>query len=245
MAAGTRLVRGAVARPCLHHARQRRDRRRPSGRLGRASAHPQARGVRHHRRGRHGVGDDRPGRRRGNRSPSTWPAWPMWPAAWRSNRSASSPSRGSKSWPICLAASDRRADKLCTLDVLERHVAARRRLGKRIVLTNGCFDLLARGPRHLSAAGRPGRGLPDRGDQQRRQRAPARQGRPIGPSSASRNGPRCSPRLEAVDYVTVFGEATPHALLGAVEARPARQRRHVRAARDRRPRAGRSRTADR
>ena len=34
------------------------------------------------------------------------------------------------------------SDKLCTLDVLERHVAARRRLGKRIVLTNGCFDLL-------------------------------------------------------------------------------------------------------
>ena len=35
------------------------------------------------------------------------------------------------------------SDKICSLDVLERHVAARRRLGKRIVLTNGCFDLLA------------------------------------------------------------------------------------------------------
>jgi D-beta-D-heptose 7-phosphate kinase/D-beta-D-heptose 1-phosphate adenosyltransferase len=107
-------------------------------------------------------------------------------------------------------------DKVCTLEVLARHVAARQRLGQRVVFTNGCFDLLHVG--HIACleqAAREGdclivavnsdesvRGLgkgPDRPIYNEQQRA------------------RMLASLEAVDYVTIFGEATPHAILARLK----------------------------
>ena len=148
--------------------------------------------------------------------PSIWPAWPTWPAAWRSNRSASSPSRGSKSWPICLAGERSTSDKLCTLDVLERHVAARRRLGKRIVLTNGCFDLLHVGHvTYLQQAAREGDCLivAINSDASVRQLGKA----PDRPIFGEQERAAMLAALEAVDYVTIFGEATPHAVLARLK----------------------------
>ena len=99
-----------------------------------------------------------------------------------------------------------------SLDELARHVEARRRVGQKIVFTNGCFDLLHAG--HvacLQQAAREGdclivavnsdesvRGLGKGAD------------RPI---VGERERAAMLAALEAVDYVIVFAEPTPHRLL--------------------------------
>ena len=108
------------------------------------------------------------------------------------------------------------SDKICTLDVLERHVAARRRLGKRDRLHQRLLRPVAHGARNLSPAGRPRGGLPHRRDQQRCERAAAWQGARSAHLRRTATG-RHAGRLEAVDYVTIFSEPTPHALLGALK----------------------------
>jgi D-beta-D-heptose 7-phosphate kinase/D-beta-D-heptose 1-phosphate adenosyltransferase len=103
-------------------------------------------------------------------------------------------------------------EKVCILDELEKHVAVRRKLGQRIVLTNGCFDILHAG--HvtcLQQAAEEGdclivalnsdasvRGL---------NKGPER------PIFDQRHRAAVLAALEAVDYVVVFDEATPHALI--------------------------------
>jgi D-beta-D-heptose 7-phosphate kinase / D-beta-D-heptose 1-phosphate adenosyltransferase len=104
------------------------------------------------------------------------------------------------------------SDKVCDLDVLARHVGARRKVGQRIVLTNGCFDLLHVGHvTYLQQAAHEGDCLivalnsdesvrslnkaPDRPIFQQEQRA------------------TMLAALEAIDYVVVFNESTPHAVL--------------------------------
>jgi D-beta-D-heptose 7-phosphate kinase / D-beta-D-heptose 1-phosphate adenosyltransferase len=108
------------------------------------------------------------------------------------------------------------ADKVCTLDVLERHVAARRRLGKRIVLTNGCFDLLHVGHvTYLQQAAREGDCLivAINSDESVRQLGKGAD-RPI---FNEQQRAAMLAALEAVDYVTIFEESTPHALLSRLK----------------------------
>jgi D-beta-D-heptose 7-phosphate kinase / D-beta-D-heptose 1-phosphate adenosyltransferase len=108
------------------------------------------------------------------------------------------------------------ADKVCTLDVLDRHVAARRRLGKRVVLTNGCFDLLHVGHvTYLQQAAREGDCLivAINSDSSVRQLGKGAD-RPI---FNEQQRAAMLAALEAVDYVTIFSESTPHALLGRLK----------------------------
>jgi D-beta-D-heptose 7-phosphate kinase/D-beta-D-heptose 1-phosphate adenosyltransferase len=104
------------------------------------------------------------------------------------------------------------ADKICSLEVLARHVAARRRLGNRIVLTNGCFDLLHVGHvTYLQQAAREGDCLvvAVNSDASVRQLDKG----PDRPVFGQDQRAAMLAALEAVDYVIIFDEATPHALL--------------------------------
>jgi D-beta-D-heptose 7-phosphate kinase/D-beta-D-heptose 1-phosphate adenosyltransferase len=111
-----------------------------------------------------------------------------------------------------LSGSHQHGEKVCSRENLVRQVAARRRLGQKIVFTNGCFDLLHVGHvASLQQAAREGDCLivAINSDASVRQlnKGPDR---PIF-SQADRAAMLAA--LEAVDYVTVFDEATPHALL--------------------------------
>ena len=103
-------------------------------------------------------------------------------------------------------------NKICTLEGLERHVAIRRNLGQRIVMTNGCFDILHAGHvAYLQQAAQEGDCLvvainSDEGVR-RLNKGPER---PIFPEE---HRAAVIAALEAVDYVIVFNEATPHTLL--------------------------------
>ena len=127
-------------------------------------------------------------------SRSTGCGWPTSPAVWKSRRSASSrQARRDPARPV-LTGERTTVDKICTLDVLERHVAARRRLGQRIVLHQRLLRRAARPATSLPAAGRPQKGTAGRRPQQRRQRAPARQGARSADLRPSSSGRRCWPR---------------------------------------------------
>ena len=108
------------------------------------------------------------------------------------------------------------ADKICSLDVLERHVAARRRLGNRIVLTNGCFDLLHVGHvSYLQEAAWEGDCLivAINSDASVRQLGKG----PDRPIFGQDQRAAMLSALEAVDYVTIFNESTPHAILARLK----------------------------
>lgn len=103
-------------------------------------------------------------------------------------------------------------DKVCHRDDLARQVSARRRVGQRIVFTNGCFDLLHIGHvTYLQQAAREGDCLivAINSDEsvRRLEKGPER------PIFAELDRAAMLAALEAVDYVVVFDEATPHALL--------------------------------
>jgi D-beta-D-heptose 7-phosphate kinase/D-beta-D-heptose 1-phosphate adenosyltransferase len=115
-----------------------------------------------------------------------------------------------------LAESRKTNDKICDADTLARHVAARKSLGQKIVLTNGCFDLLHIGHvGYLEQSAQEGdclvvainsdssvRGL-GKGDD-----------RPIF-NQEHRSAMLAA--LEVIDYVTVFEESTPHAILEKIK----------------------------
>jgi D-beta-D-heptose 7-phosphate kinase/D-beta-D-heptose 1-phosphate adenosyltransferase len=111
-----------------------------------------------------------------------------------------------------LANSRSTPDKVCSVDELARHIAARRTLGQKIVLTNGCFDMLHAG--HvacLQQAAEEGDCLivainSDDGIR-RLNKGPER------PIFEQDHRAAMLAALEAVDYVVVFDEPTPHALL--------------------------------
>jgi len=94
---------------------------------------------------------------------------------------------------------------------LAQEVAAARKLGKKIVLANGCFDILHAGHvRYLSGAKRLGDVLVvavNSDDQVRKQKGP---GRPLLPASERAE---LVASLEAVDLVTIFEEPTVTELL--------------------------------
>ena len=105
--------------------------------------------------------------------------------------------------------------KLLDAAALARRLAVLRRQGKRLVFTNGCFDLIHPGHvRYLRAAKRLGDVLVvalNSDASVRRLKGPTR---PL-----VRQQDRCEvmAALEMVDYVTVFGEATPYKLIARLQ----------------------------
>ncbi|MSR58786.1 MAG: D-glycero-beta-D-manno-heptose 1-phosphate adenylyltransferase [Planctomycetaceae bacterium] len=102
--------------------------------------------------------------------------------------------------------------KVCSLAEVEYQVGARRRSGQTIVFTNGCFDILHAGHvQYLEQAAREGDCLVvaiNSDDSIRRLNKGSE--RPI--ISAPHRAIMLA-ALEAVDFVVVFDESTPHALL--------------------------------
>ncbi|MCC7104294.1 MAG: adenylyltransferase/cytidyltransferase family protein [Chloroflexi bacterium] len=91
---------------------------------------------------------------------------------------------------------------------------ARRRSGARIVLTNGCFDLLHVGHvRYLHAAAELGDVLVVGVNSDASLRGLKRAGRPV---VGEADRAELVAALESVDYVTIFGEPTAGALVRAV-----------------------------
>ena len=114
-----------------------------------------------------------------------------------------------------LHGSRRSQGKVSSIDELARHVSARRKAGQKVVLTNGCFDLLHIGHlSYLKEAAREGDCLivAINSDEsvRRLNKGPDR------PIFDQQYRAEMLAGLEAVDYVVVFGEETPHALLRAL-----------------------------
>ena len=111
-----------------------------------------------------------------------------------------------------LHGSRRAAGKVCSLDELQRHVSARHKAGQKVVLTNGCFDLLHIGHlSYLQEAAREGDCLivainSDR-SVRRLNKAPDR------PIFDEEYRAQMLAGLESVDYIVIFDEETPHAIL--------------------------------
>jgi D-beta-D-heptose 7-phosphate kinase/D-beta-D-heptose 1-phosphate adenosyltransferase len=111
-----------------------------------------------------------------------------------------------------LAGSRSGKDKVAGLAEVARHVAARKKLGQRIVLTNGCFDLLHAGHvSYLEQAACEGDCLvvAVNSDASVRQLGKGFD-RPI---VEQEHRAAMLAALEAVDYVVVFDETTPHAVI--------------------------------
>lgn len=103
---------------------------------------------------------------------------------------------------------------VCTRDELAARVADARRAGQRIVMTNGCFDLLHAG--HvacLSEAARLGDKLLVAVNDDASVTALKGAGRPINPLHLRM---RLLAALEAVDWVVAFSEPTPERLIECV-----------------------------
>ena len=105
-------------------------------------------------------------------------------------------------------------EKILSLEVLRERLGEHRRRGRRIVLANGCFDLLHVGHvRYLEGARREGDVLvvavnDDEGV--RRLKGPGR------PLLEARDRARLVAALEAVNYVVIFAEPTVTALIEAL-----------------------------
>lgn len=106
-------------------------------------------------------------------------------------------------------------DKMCSLDEVGRHVAARRRIGQKIVMTNGCFDVLHTGHiTYLQQASELGDCLVvaiNSDDSVRRLGKAA--DRPVFPQQ---HRATMLAAMEGIDYVVVFDEDTPHAVIETV-----------------------------
>jgi rfaE bifunctional protein nucleotidyltransferase chain/domain len=108
-----------------------------------------------------------------------------------------------------------RRSKILAWPALRRRLAALRRQGKRIVFTNGCFDLLHPGHvRYLRAAKRLGDVLVVGLNSDRSVRRLKGAQRPLVPERA-----RCEvvAALEMVDLVTLFPQDTPYDLIARVQ----------------------------
>ncbi len=101
--------------------------------------------------------------------------------------------------------------KLLTREALIRERERLRREGKRLVFTNGCFDLLHPGHvRYLSQARAMGDALVVALNGDRSVRKLKGEGRPI---LNEQERAEVVSALEAVDYVTIFEEETPRELV--------------------------------
>jgi D-beta-D-heptose 7-phosphate kinase/D-beta-D-heptose 1-phosphate adenosyltransferase len=115
-----------------------------------------------------------------------------------------------------LHGSRRAQGKVCSVEELARHVSARHKAGQTVVLTNGCFDLLHVGHvSYLKEAAREGDCLIvaiNSDDSVRRlNKAPDR------PIFDQQYRAEMLAGLESVDYVCIFDEDTPHAVLRALQ----------------------------
>ncbi len=103
------------------------------------------------------------------------------------------------------------AKKVLSLPALLRRLRELRRAGKRIVFTNGCFDLLHPGHvRYLRAARRLGDVLVVAINSDRSVRRIKGPQRPI---VSERDRAEVLAALEMVDFVTIFDDDTPLALI--------------------------------
>jgi rfaE bifunctional protein nucleotidyltransferase chain/domain len=101
--------------------------------------------------------------------------------------------------------------KVLTPYALKRRIGGARRSGKRVVFTNGCFDLIHPGHvRYLRAAKRLGDILVVALNSDRSVRRLKGAGRPLVPQ---RDRCEVMAALEMVDYVTVFSDDTPYKLI--------------------------------
>jgi rfaE bifunctional protein nucleotidyltransferase chain/domain len=104
--------------------------------------------------------------------------------------------------------------KLLAREALIRERERLRREGKRLVFTNGCFDLLHPGHvRYLSQARSMGDALVVALNGDRSVRKLKGEGRPI---LNEQERAEVVSALEAVDYVTIFEEETPRELIAAL-----------------------------
>jgi D-glycero-beta-D-manno-heptose 1-phosphate adenylyltransferase len=106
-------------------------------------------------------------------------------------------------------------EKVLDRAALVARIADERRAGKRVVFTNGCFDLMHVGHvRYLAAARDAGDllvvGVNDDASVRRLSKGPER---PLVPEAARAE---VVAALAAVDYVTIFGEDTPAELVAAI-----------------------------
>jgi D-beta-D-heptose 7-phosphate kinase/D-beta-D-heptose 1-phosphate adenosyltransferase len=105
-------------------------------------------------------------------------------------------------------------DKLLTVDALRRDLESRRRLGQRVVFTNGCFDVLHAGHvQYLQEARAQGDVLVVGLNSDASVRRLKGNGRPVHPVEARAH---VLAGLQAVDFVTVFEESTPLQLIQAL-----------------------------
>jgi len=105
-------------------------------------------------------------------------------------------------------------NKILSRETLEQRLAEHRRRGRRIVLANGCFDLLHVGHvRYLEGARREGEVLVVGVNSDASACALKGEGRPILSEQARA---QIVAALAAVDYVVIFGEPNVEALLGAL-----------------------------
>lgn len=105
--------------------------------------------------------------------------------------------------------------KIVSQDELAARLEARRRVGAKVVFTNGCFDLLHSGhTRYLAQARSLGDLLVVGLNSDASVRAIKGPGRPIRPQEKRAE---VLAALESVDYVVIFGEATPAALIELVK----------------------------
>lgn len=101
--------------------------------------------------------------------------------------------------------------KLLTNDLLVEQCVRQRSLGKKIVFTNGCFDIVHRGHVHLlREAKRHGDLLVVAVNSDRSQQKRKGTGLPV---NTERDRAHIIAAIDAVDYVTIFNEETPIKLI--------------------------------
>jgi len=102
-------------------------------------------------------------------------------------------------------------DKVLGIEALRQEVECRRRLGQCIAFTNGCFDVLHPGHVHYLQEARAQADVLVVGlNSDASVRALKGPGRPVHPAQARA---QVLAALQAVDFITVFGEATPLELI--------------------------------
>ncbi|HUU13337.1 MAG TPA: D-glycero-beta-D-manno-heptose 1-phosphate adenylyltransferase [Terriglobia bacterium] len=103
------------------------------------------------------------------------------------------------------------SEKVLSLEKAIERVEELRRQGKRVVFTNGCFDVLHPGhTRYLAEARRLGDILIVAVNSDRSVRALKGPGRPIFPENERAE---ILAALEAVDFVTIFDDLTPQTVI--------------------------------
>ena len=105
-------------------------------------------------------------------------------------------------------------EKILPLDRTVEAVAGLKRQGKRVVFTNGCFDLLHPGhTRYLAEARKLGDALLVAVNSDRSVRALKGPGRPVLPESERAE---ILAALGCVDYVTIFDDLTPRSVIARI-----------------------------